>query len=119
MDNETECKSYSTESFNSLQIANMANSLSLPCINIRSLRNKFFDFVNFLSSLNCKFDLICITELWIHENEANFFHISNYTFTCASRSSRGGGVGVYEIDLAIIGVETVNPGIDVAIKVDI
>lgn len=70
--------------------------LNVLCLNIRSLRNKFELFNNFIDSKNFLIHVIVLTEVWIYSNENEFYNISNYNmYTCNRDNNRSGGVIVY------------------------
>jgi len=79
--------------YNNLDSSN--NTFSLLNLNVQSIRNKFPDFECFLSTFSSPFDVICITETWLHNDEIQFFKLPGYTFVGSQRVSRGGGVGAY------------------------
>ena len=68
---------------------------SLFNVNCQSLRNKFDLFELFLNSISFNFDVICVTETWLYDNEIQYFKLENYNFTGTQSGSRGGGVGVF------------------------
>ena len=89
----TSCKSYSIEEFSQLQ--QKVKGVSILNINIRSLRKNFSKLNLFLESIDHKFDLICLTETFIYDNETLFFTLNNYVFVGKTRETRGGGVGIF------------------------
>lgn len=67
--------------------------------NIRSLYNKLDEFQTLLFSLECSFDIICITESWLTASTINMSSLNNYRMFNVTRSeTRGGGVAVYVRD---------------------
>ena len=65
--------------------------------NMRSLRRIFDEFNVYLNTMELKPDLICITEIWLSEqNSCEMFELDGYhPLLVASRKKRGGGVGLY------------------------
>jgi len=74
------------------------DTFSILNIDCQSLRSKFYLFEQLLYSCNVPFDVICVTETWLNNDEIEFFKIPNFTFSGAQCDSRGGGVGVYVRD---------------------
>src|SRR5690606_19025194 len=65
-------------------------------LNIRSLRENFYDFVAQINTLDTPPDVIILTEIWIYQNEVDFFNIKGYkSFFKTNEKSRSGGVAVY------------------------
>ena len=110
LDLDLDCHGYCINDFLFSQ-SFFADKLSILNVNCQSLRNKFFLFEQFLACCNVPFDVICVTETWLNDDETKFFEISNYTFSGAQRATRGGGAGIYVRDG--IGVEVL-PAVDIA-----
>ena len=94
-----EAHGYVADEFNALVTDyNLGNekSLSLIHLNIRSLSRNFDCFVAELETLKIKFDIICISETWMHKNSPDlYFH--DYVAHHNMRSfGRGGGVAIYK-----------------------
>lgn len=70
-------------------------TFSILNVNCQSLRNKFNTFELFLNSLLICFDVICVTETWLYDDELQYIKLDNYNFTGTQRDSRGGGAGVF------------------------
>ena len=65
-------------------------------MNIRSIKNKFDELSDYLTSLKYYFSIIGLTESWLTENCTNMYNIHNYKLLTASRKNKsGGGVGMY------------------------
>ena len=63
--------------------------------NVRSIVNKYDDFVSFLASLNYEFSVIGITEAWLTKDNLNDFPIPRYKFVGQTRNNKQGvGVGL-------------------------
>ena len=113
MDFCVDCKPFSVSDFNS-NFSNVNVGLSLLNLNCQSLRNKFDSFECFLSTLDVSFDVICVTETWLHNDELQFFKLQGYNFTGTQRVSRGGGAGAYvRAGLAITTLNVQLSGADV------
>ena len=62
--------------------------------NIRSICNKYNDFVLFLASENP--DIICVTETWLHPDVPDSLFCPNgYNIIRQDRNGRGGGVSFF------------------------
>ena len=66
-------------------------------LNIRSLCANMDELCVLLSSLNCNFDVICITECWLNDSIEPLYSILGYTAIHSLRPGgrRGGGISVY------------------------
>lgn len=73
------------------------NNLSILHQNIRSLKNKYDDFTQFLNNLPFQFTVIGLTETWIkNETMADDMSIPGYNLECINRENKlGGGVCLY------------------------
>ena len=45
------------------------NTLTLIHLNIRSIKANGDNFVSYLENINLKFDVICLSETWINDND--------------------------------------------------
>ena len=45
----------------------LENQFSILSLNIRSIKNKFDNFLNYLATLNYSFTVIALTETWIND----------------------------------------------------
>ena len=91
------CNFYSTEEFNSSITSrhNTNNALSLLHLNIRSIRNKFDAFLNYLQTLTHTFSIIALTETWLNDNDSNIL-IPGYNLTKFNRQNKiGGGICIF------------------------
>ncbi|XP_065652891.1 uncharacterized protein LOC136080205 [Hydra vulgaris] len=77
------------------------NSFSVLHLNIRSMRQNFEKFKEFLFIINYSFDVISLSETW-HDSESPLelnsnYSLANYKLISQSRGSnkKGGGLGVY------------------------
>ncbi len=72
------------------------NNLKLLHGNVRSLRNKFDNFVTFLTSINCKFDIIGVSETWLVDDIMELYGLPDYNIAYSNRADkRGGGIAFY------------------------
>ena len=71
------------------------NDLRIIHFNIRSLRKNFDNLLLFLSSFSLDFHIICLSEIFIYENEQIYFPIPGYIFLGNFRASKQGGAGIY------------------------
>lgn len=67
-------------------------NLSTKVLTCQSLRNKYEAFSLFLNTIDFQFDVICVTEAWLYDDELQFVQLKNYNFTGTRGSTRGGGV---------------------------
>ena len=99
-DDKLPCNYYLEDDFKNLveeyQLAN--NTFSVFHLNVRSLRNKLDDFINFLTSLVFSFSIIGLTETWLNDGfSANEINIPGYVNISTNRNNNkiGGGVRFY------------------------
>lgn len=72
------------------------NKINIFCLNIRSIRNKFEEFINFIDSQEFLIQIIVLTEVWIYSNENDDYKINNYEMFASNRdNARAGGVIIY------------------------
>ena len=72
------------------------NTLNVMHINIRSLKSKLDELLNFLSVANCEFDIMSISETWLNDDVMQDYNVSGYTLFYNNRENmRGGGVAIY------------------------
>jgi exonuclease III len=91
MASTADCSNFDVNTLNNLQ----CKGIRLLHCNIRSLRKNFNRLIELLADVNYNFDLICLSETFLYENEHSLFPIPNYTFIGDSRASRCGGSGIY------------------------
>lgn len=86
---------YSSDVNNFICKCNFAH-ISIFHVNIRSLRSNFDEFLNFMTNLNCIFDLIVLSEIWTKDLETELFCIDGYTqiFNCRE-TNKSGGIVIY------------------------
>jgi len=71
-------------------------NMSLLHVNIRSLRNKFDSFLDYINLLNYPFSIIALTETWLNNNDTEYYVIPGYKLITVNRDGRlGGGVCMY------------------------
>ena len=89
---------YDNERFNTIFGVNdsSVNDFSVIHVNIRSLNANGNDLNVYLSLLNLKFDVVCLSETWVKEGECvdNFFP-NHYCFYSSRCDRRGGGVAIF------------------------
>ena len=77
------------------------SNLSIIHFNIRSMAANFNKLKACIAQLNCKFEVIAISETWMNDNESEEFQLENYYAYYISRQHRtGGGVALY-INMAL------------------
>ena len=80
------------------------NNLSFLTINVRSLSNKFSEFLSYIESIKEKIGFILVTESWLNRSSDVTFEIPGYkSFNYyrndhSSRNRRGGGMKLYVLD---------------------
>ena len=73
-------------------------SVSILHLNIRSISKNFDNFKLFLSSLNCKFSIICFSETWLNDQNVDNsnYELPNYSSIHQVRPhSRGLCLNIY------------------------
>ena len=90
---------YLEDDFNSLSSSNVIinnSKLSLFHLNIRSLRCNNVNLLTYLQTLSLNFNVICLTETWLHERDKEYYNLPGYTHVSVTRTnSRGGGISVF------------------------
>ena len=87
----------------------ITEGLSVLCVNARSLRNKFSEFVSHLSVSRAKFSFLIVTETWLKSNNDFAYEIDGYNSSAVYRADNvgsGGGIKIYYLNS--INVEVVN-----------
>ena len=77
-------------------VPNLSNNLSIMHVNIRSISANGDELVAYLETLILKFDIICLTETWL--NDDNFIDniFTGYIgYHSMRQNRRGGGVSIY------------------------
>ena len=90
---------YDVEKFNDTFGVNgsVVNDLSVIHVNVRSLNANGNDLNVFLSLLNLKFDIVCLSETWVVK-EGDYiddFFPNHFLFNSSRCDRRGGGVAIY------------------------
>ena len=76
--------------------ANKKLDFSTMHLNIRSLKSNQSKLINTISSFSKPFSIIGLSETWLYKDqESNFKNCMNYKGFFKSRTTRGGGVGIY------------------------
>ena len=89
---------FTSEEFNaSYKGRSSEEKFSLLHLNCRSLVSNYDEVCNLINSVNCKFDVIALSETWFHENTClDIYNIDGYKmYTCNRRNKKGGGVLLY------------------------
>jgi hypothetical protein len=72
------------------------NGLNIIYANIRSLRKNFNSFLVELNDIKENVHFIVLSEIWVKQDEINFYKIPGYTlFYCCNENYRAGGVVCY------------------------
>jgi len=73
-----------------------ANHLSLFHLNARSLNKRANDVVNYMATLNIRFQIYAFTETWFRDNDdANLIDLEDYVnINCNRQDRRGGGASL-------------------------
>lgn len=84
---------------NSVLLSDSDNCITVLQQNIRSLRKNFDSFVSELHLLNFMPDIIILTEIWIEDDEVNFYILPHYSnFVKCNSEYRSGGVAIFVSD---------------------
>ena len=76
---------------------NHNNELSALFLNIRSIKNKFAEFISHLSLLEYRPTFLILCETWLSAANDYGFEISGYDSKAIYRNGRGGGIKIYYI----------------------
>ena len=74
------------------------NSLSLICINMRSLANKFTELEMRVTSTKNRATFIICTETWLDPEKDYMLELDGYKSLCLHRNRQGGGIKIYFLD---------------------
>ena len=75
---------------------NIQTKFSIIHLNIRSIACKFDSFKKLINILDANFQIIGLTETWLHNNNNDCSTLKEYEFLGSYRTQkRGGGVGLY------------------------
>lgn len=84
--------------FNSLKnnLKGNPNSISIICLNIRSMRKNFNNFQAEISEIIDQIDIIVLNETNITDHETNIYKLKNFNSEYLNRPNRrGGGIAVF------------------------
>lgn len=93
-------------SFNELEEHLNTKNISLICMNIRSIRKNFTEFLTRTNNIINKITAIILTETNICDDENKFYAINGYNSIFLNRINRGGGIAVYIKDT--VSFKTIN-----------
>ena len=93
---------YDTESFNGLVSNFNQRDFSVMHLNIKSIKANGDSLLSFVSTLNYKFDIVCVTETRLHDLEQANAVFQNYTSYKSNRVNRPRGGAVVFILTSII-----------------
>ena len=68
----------------------MVKGLSIIHINCRSLNASIVNLKMFLENLDFSFDIIALSETWLHEMNTDQFHLGGYDFYHKNRNTKKG-----------------------------
>ena len=94
-------KYYTVEKFNENFLIDYDDQISLININIRGITKNYDNFINYLNSINHKFDIMVLTECHIQKNSMsnkkidNRYPIEGYNMFYSESNIRFGGVVIY------------------------
>ena len=88
------CKYYNEDKFNSILPKHQEKSLKIFHLNIRSLNKHCHELEAFLSCLNCKFDILLLTEIGNTNKELIENVFSDYNFYYEHSKYKKGGAGI-------------------------
>lgn len=95
--------------FNEIKPIYLNFSLSLVCLNIRSLRKNFLTFLANMNNIITRVHIIILCETNIVNEENSFYTIDGFNTTFLNREGKGGGIAIYIRDS--IQYETINVNI--------
>ena len=94
----TTCNYYLEDDFNRECIQRNVNNdcFSILHVNAQSLAKNFDSLKHYLSTLNCRFKIIAISESWLKMNNCDLYCPEGYVHVSNVRSAkRGGGVSTH------------------------
>ena len=71
------------------------NKLSVLCLNMRSVRNKFAELEAHLALLKQRFSFILVTETWLSPDRDFVYELDGYKSLSSYRDGRGGGMKLF------------------------
>lgn len=84
------------EYYTTLDNLQLNNNFSVIHLNMRSIKNKRDEFLDFLVRSKIQWDVICISETWLKEDIIKYFDIEEYNlFASCRQESEGGGTAIY------------------------
>lgn len=72
---------------------NTSSNIKIFHQNVQSLGNKKLNLEAFISEKSCNFDVMCITEHWLGNNELELYNLNNFTLMskfCRKNKKHGG-----------------------------
>lgn len=81
--------------FNEINDNELTQNISILCMNIRSIRKNFTEFLIWTKNIINKIKIIVLTETNINDNENQFYQINGYNSVFLNREGRGGGIAIY------------------------
>ena len=72
-----------------------SNSLSVLHLNINSLNKNGPELIGYLSLLNMKFDIVCLSETYVTDILLASDFLDDYQCYHTTRNNHGGGVAIY------------------------
>ena len=89
-------KYYTPETFQTSQVQNLTQCLSVINFNIRSFKKNSDEFLGFLAACNYSFDILILTETWARCETHSLHHLQGYNSIHNYRDGKkGGGVSIY------------------------
>lgn len=64
-------------------------------LNMRSIRNKWYDLEVLVSYIQCSIDVVVLSEIWITEEENKFFNLKEFNSYFSNRSGGYGGTAIF------------------------
>ena len=71
------------------------HDFSIIHFNIRSLRKNYDQLLSFIAIHSFTFNVICLSEIFIYQNEQTYFPKPRYIFLSNFRSTKQGSTGIY------------------------
>jgi len=96
LSDDTICQYYTQDDFNALNLNNR-HDLKIISLNIRSLNKHHDELIALLSNLKHKFQIICLEECWLSDENSHMYQLEGYVaYHCLRPEGRiHGGVSIY------------------------
>ena len=87
-----QCKYYTVPS----EMPEIKNQFSIIHLNARSIKNKFDEMQNLLTTTGVDWSVVCVSGTWLKQNQVSSFSLDSYNvFASCLEDSEGGGSMLY------------------------